>query len=235
VDFVWKALFGQPLVGNYPLDDSEGRRERLELASFIGQQLRSNEYDLRKLVTWIAASQVFGLDSIAPESSNSNWYLAATDKDLALFRQRQTLFATFPASQEPSFRSIEKLAAWFDASKVLGNEAGKVLANPIPPASPSAKSMKSVGGNSPPNNQTAPLTASQVQYLVNAQMLPKAIQAEVDRMVGANLAWNVLVDHAFYMTGSSPPSQAEREASQRILNMSRDKRLAISRIIAARL
>ncbi len=235
VDFVWKSLFGQPLVGNYPLDESEGRRERLELANAIGQQLQSNEYDLRKLVTWIAASQVFGLESLTPESSNGNWYLTATAKDLSQFRRRQMLFAAFPARQEPSFRSIEKLASWFDASKALGNERGKILANPLPSKAPSTKSTKPVDGNATRNNDADEISSAQVQYLINAQLLPKAIQAEVDKMVQSNLAWNVLVDHAFFMTGSTLPSQADREAAQRILDISRDKRLAVSRIIAARL
>lgn len=232
VDFVWKSILGQPLIGNYPLDDAEGARERRELADVLGQQLRSNDYDLRKLVTWIAASQVFGLESIRP---GSDWYLTATNKDLALYQQRQRLFASFPVSQEPAFRSIDNLASWFDSSKVIANESGGILANLLPPTLPAGKSAKSVGGNSTPSSQMTKYTEAQVQYLVNAQLLPNAVQEEVDRMIKSKLAWNVLVDHAFYMTGTSLPSQVDRDAAQRILDMSRDNRLAISRIIAARL
>jgi hypothetical protein len=144
------------------------------------------------------------------------------------------LFAVFPIKQETSFRSLEKLVAWSDASKAFGNEHGKVLANPLPPKVSATKSTKPIDGNATSSNAVE-ITPAQVQYLVNAQMLPKAIQADVDKMVQANVAWNVLVDHAFYMTGSTPPNSSDREAAQRILDNSRDKRLAMKRIIAARL
>ncbi len=232
VDFVWKSLFGQALVGSDPLDASEGRQERMELAAAIGQQLRSNDYDLKKLVTWITASKAFGLESIRPDSG---WYLKATDKELSTYRHRQLLFASYPVKQDTSFRSIDKLAKWFDASRVLGSERGNILANRLPPTLQSGKPTKPVGGNATPIVNAVEFTESQVQYLVNSQLLPKAIQAEVDRMVKSNLPWSVLVDHAFYMTGTLPPNQVERDAAQRILDMSHDKRLALSRIIAAKL
>ncbi len=231
-DFVWTTLFGRSLVANYSLGSTNGEKERLELADVLSQQFRSSDYDLSKIVIWIAASQAFSLESIRHDG---NWYLTAGNKELNSHQQRQSLFASFPVPQDPSFRSLDKLAQWFDSSKVLGNERGAVLANPLKPTLPPGNS-KSVSGNSNSSPKISAFTEPQVEYLVRSQSLPKSLQDEVDRMLKSNLAWNVLVDHAFCMTGAmTPPTVSDREAAQRILDMSRDKRPALFRIIASRL
>ena len=230
-NFVWNSLFGKPLIPRFPLDVSEGVRERQEIAVVLGNQLRASQFDLRKLVVWIAATQAFGLES-AP--ADGNWYLTASDTEIAAYRQRQTVFATFPAVADDSLRSLDQLASWIDASKLSGSDRVGVLASPLP-ANLSGKNLKLAPEVSPSVAKATRFTDSQVQYLVQASALPVAVQNEIDRMLKSNLAWDSLVDHAFYMTGSIPPTLNDRVAAQRILELSHDKRLALQRIVASRL
>jgi len=228
-NFVWEMLFGEPLISNYPLDASEGASERKELAGVLSQQLRSNNNDLCQIVVWIAASKAFSLESFR---TNNDWYLTASDKDLRAYQQRQRLMATFPVRQDPSFRTLDKLAQWIDSSSLKSTESGSILANPLPLSPIPNKPMldKSLA-----NKKASNFTESQVQFLIGSQTLPVALQDEVERLLKQNLPWNALLDHAFYMTGSTPPLPSDREAAQRILELSRDKRLALNRIITARL
>ncbi len=228
-NFVWQSMFGEPLIAVYPFDASEGSNERQEIAQVLSQQLRANDYDLRQIVVWIAASQAFSLDSVRPDN---DWYLKASDKDLRSLQQRQRLMASFPVRQDQSFRSLDKLAQWIDSSSLHGKESGAVLANPVPLNPATSKSIVDKSGTI---KKAASFTEAQVQFLVDSQTLPIALQEEVDRMLKQNMPWNVLVDHAFYMTGSLPPTASDREAAQRILDLTRDKRLALARIIASRL
>jgi len=235
-NYVWKTLLGQPLLPDFPIDEVQGRSERLSLAKTLGMQLHANDYDLRQIVVWIAASDAFARsEAFARESirHDGNWYLTASEKDLRAFRYRQKLFAAFSFPQETSFRTIDNLAMWLDKSSPSLGGRSRTLANPlsVPPGNPANPNLP----KSTVKEKKHDLTDSQVQYLVNTQTLPKILQDEIDRMLKANLAWPVLVEHAYYMTGISPPNSSDREAAQKILDHCRDKRLAITRIIAARL
>jgi hypothetical protein len=233
----WHALFGQALQTEVGFEDRELHAERKDLVRFLSQQLRANQFDVRPLVVAILASEAFARDQIDHDGA---WYAAATQEEIAKYRARQRMFAVFPRSADATFRSLDKLAVWTENQAPFAGKPAGVLAQPLPPGNPGkllANGSSKKGGTPPKSSLTESLTRlpkEQVQYLIQLQTVPPALEKEIDRLLKTSLAWPELVEHVFYMTGSVGPSRAEVIDAERILAATRDRRQALMRILAAR-
>jgi hypothetical protein len=229
VNFAWQTLFGSPLVGSFPLDEKDAKSERQALLTTLSRQLIANEFDMRRLATWLTSSQAFARKSI---SLDGQWYISAGEDELESAHRRQVLFASFPITSDPSFRSLNRLVAWTEQVFPATSATGGVLAQPILPANP----RKAIAGMKSENrDRLSRISPSQVRYLVESYSLPEVVQKEVDRWLQSKLTWPQLVEHAFLMTGTRLPNLNELEAAQRLLDLTRDRKQTLYRIIASRM
>lgn len=222
VNWVWESMLGQPLQNRYLIVDSEGLVEKQELLEVLGTQLRSSQFNLAKLVKAIALTNTFQLES---QSCDPLWYITSTPQELAEYQQRQHLFASFPATMDPSFRSLKNVATWFrkSHSSVLGQ-----------PSFDATKLPKMKDGGKP--ESLAPeVTPAQTEFIVRSRVLPKGLVTEVEQWLKSSMPWEELVDHAFYLTDDAPATKLEQMSARELLNSTRDRRQAIQRILASQL
>ncbi len=231
VNLAWQVLFGMPLAGATPIDEKDADSERRALLNALGRQLIANDFDMRRLVTWITASQAFARQSI---DMSPAWYTTAGEKEMDQVHQRQALMAAFPITTDPNMRSMGKLVALNEQILPPVSNQNGVLAQPIVPANP-GKAIANTGSKNFNRERLSKLSPNQIQYLVNVYTLPEAIEKDIDRLLKTKLSWAQLVEHAFLMTGSRGPSASELEASQRLVELTRDRRQALYRIVAGRL
>lgn len=222
VNWVWESMLGQPLQNRYLIVDSEGLVEKQELLEVLGAQLRGSQFNLAKLVKAIALTNTFQLES---QSCDPVWYITSTPQELAEYQQRQQLFASFPATMDPSFRSLKNVTTWFrkSHSSVLGQ-----------PSFDPIKLPKSKDGVKP--ESVAPeVTPAQTEFIVRSRVLPKGLVTEVEQWLKSSMPWEDLVDHAFYLADDAPATKLEQMSARELLNSTRDRRQAIQRILASQL
>lgn len=231
VNLAWEVLFGVPLADATPIDEKDANSERRALLNALGRQLIANDFDMRRLATWLTSSQAFARQS---NDMNAAWYTAAGEKEMDQAHRRQALLAAFPVTTDPNMRSMNKLVALNE--QILPSPSGQsgVLAQPVLPTNP-GKAMANAAAKNANREKLSKLSPGQIQYLVNVYTLPETFEIEIDRLLKTKLPWEQLVEHAFLMTGGRGPSQRELEASQRLLELTRDRRQALHRIIAGRL
>ncbi len=222
VNWVWESMLGQPLQNRYLIVESEGLVEKQELLEALGNQLRGSQFNLAKLVKAIALTNIFQLES---QSCDPVWYITSTPQELADYQQRQHLFASFPATMDPSFRSLKHVATWFrkSHSSVLGQ-----------PSFDPTKLPKLKDGRKP--ESVAPeVTPAQTEFIVRSRVLPKGLVTEVEHWLKSSMPWEELVDHAFYLADDAPATKLEQMSARELLNSTRDRRQAIQRILASQL
>ena len=222
VNWVWESIVGQPLQTRYQLTESDGMVERQELIETLGKQLRRSQFDLPKLVKALTLSKVFDRQVL---ECDPVWYITSTPQELSEYQNRQRLFASFPASMDPSFRSLENVASWFrkSHSSILGQAIPQQLKR---------QSSHVEGSN---NKESTEVTSAQTQFIVKSRVLPPGLTKEVDRWLQSSMPWEVLVDHAFYLKDDLAATSEEQSSARDLLSSTRDRRQAIQRILASQL
>jgi hypothetical protein len=222
VNWVWESMLGQPLQNRYLIVDSEGLVEKHELLEALGTQLRGSQFNLAKLVKAIALTNAFQLES---QSCDPILYITSTPQELADYQQRQHLFASFPATMDPSFRSLKNVATWFRKSH------SSFLGHP----SFDATKLRKLKDGGKPESAAPEVTPAQTQFIVRSLVLPKGLVTEVEQWLKSSMPWEELVDHAFYLADDAPATKLEQMSARELLNSTRDRRQAIQRILASQL
>jgi hypothetical protein len=97
VNRVWELVYGQPLVGS-PADPSAPPESliTLQLQAALAEQLRAHDFDLGRLVVWVATASP--MRSQVPAAFRSPQFESASDEDLRLASRQIQTFAGFPHS-----------------------------------------------------------------------------------------------------------------------------------------
>lgn len=229
VEWIWSSLFGYPLDTARSLEAlNESERLEIDARTAVIQSLtdryRKEGRDIRKLIAWIAMSQVFSREATP---SKPTWYLTATEKDLESYRARQCAFAVFPSAVDPSLRSLPALVQWVHKSKSAAAKSDSVLGSLLPQKVPTQKSIQTEKGLAPA------VTDGQVQFILRSESLPKHLELELHRIVKSNLKWDDSVAHAFYISGKATPSKETLEWSSKLLETSGDKVSVLRQILTS--
>lgn len=232
VDFAWEIVFGQPLLGRWADSSEVGQLEREALAKMLGQQLIAHDYDLAKLVTWLAKSQGFQRKSA---DLDLDWYVNAGETDLRSASHRTRMLGVFPATREQNLRLMSRVENFTQAFVPKAMEQNGVLANPLLPKNPAKAIASQPLADGATQFRTKQLTAQQVEYLTRVYALPQSMELQLDRLLKSKLTWHQMVEHAFLMTGFEKPNPNEIAAADRIMDWTRDRRQTLRRILAARL
>jgi Protein of unknown function (DUF1553) len=232
VDFAWEILFGQPLLGRWADSSDVGQAQREALTDYLGQQLIAHDYDLAKLVTWLAKSQAFQRKSADLDLA---WYANAGEADLRTASHRIRMLGVFPATRDQNLRLMSRIENLTQAFVPKALEQNGVLANPLLPNNPGKAIASQPLTKGITQNRTKQLTAQQVEYLTRVYTLPQTMELQLDRLLKSKLTWHQMVEHAFLMTGFEKPNPVEIATADRILDWTRDRRQTLRRILAARL
>lgn len=178
-----------------------------ELLEYLSQEFRSAEFDLRKLISWVALSKPYSLSS---QRTRSN------EKDDPLLGEAPR-FSHFYLRQMEAEQLYESLLVATEANKSQGNYEEQERRKNMWLGQFTQAFGTDEGQESTNFNGTIP----QVLMLFNGDMIKQATDTKkgsmIDRLANSGMSFPKCVDHLFLAGLSRKPSGKERDLAKTIL------------------
>ncbi len=235
VNRVWELVYGQPLVGS-PADPSAPPESRiaLQLQAALAEQLRAHDFDLGRLVLWIATASP--MRSEVPAALRSPRFESASDEDLRLASRQIQTFAGFPHSlPKQNFGQLLAIAspAVLTSGQLPGNlrvlSEGSALGQ-IRSAGAQQTTTGVATRQRPGDTQL--LQASLDVFATNPAGTADAKPLPVDWLerVGGEHAFQRRAEHLYYLAGYWHPSGQQMEVARLLRGSVTDDSAALRRL-----
>lgn len=206
VNNTWQSLFGRHLVPQVGGVDVVAVPQRAGIQQFLATQFRAHGRDLRKLVTWIAASDAFARSNV--EISKTAW-LTSAKEEIAAVQLAELVFASGSNLAHRGGGGLQSAVQIALKSDGRGDATSTLLAQPAltPPKNPAKESTARL---------QVPMAISQSFAFHSA---PTTSESDYIARISTaeSLSWEQRVAHMLLLESSEPVTSRSQELATRIL------------------